>query len=140
MKTVISALLLLLVLVQPGLAAPADDACFHNVVRDALNTGKTMRNLGPWLDQSYDFSRQNQPAQPLPLLKNSTSLRGSAATVAASCNFQHSGWNGIGENLFVGTEAPDKTYAEWLVERNWTVRNAVNDLSLIHISEPTRRH
>lgn len=127
MKTVLSALVVLLILVRAGFAAPADDACFHNVVRDALNTGKTMRELGPWMDQSYDFSRQNQPAQALPPLQESENLRNSAAAVAASCNFQHSGWNDVGENLFVGTEAPDKTYSEWLYDRNWTLENAVAD-------------
>ncbi len=127
MKTVSFLFLLLLALIQPGFAATANDACFHNVVRDALNTGKTMRNLGPWMDQTYDFSRQNQPAQALPPLQNSESLRSSAATIAASCNFAHSGWNGVGENLFVGTEAPGKTLAEWKVDRNWTIQNAVND-------------
>lgn len=120
------ALYLLSTLFQGSFAASADDACFHNVIRDALNNGKAMTNLGPWLDKSYDFSRQSQPAVDLPDMVNDPSLRSSSASVASSCKLEHSGWNGLGENLFVGSET-GLAEEDWATERIWTIENAVND-------------
>lgn len=108
-------------------ATDVDDACYHNNVRTALSYGTTLRDLGPWLDKTYNFAAQNRPSNPLAPMTNATSLKNSAASVASSCNFAHSGWNGVGENLFVGTEAPNTSTEQWLSDRNWWIKNAVND-------------
>ncbi len=100
-----------------GAQAASDEASLHNIVRDALSYGRTMSNLGPKLNQCYEFSRQNRPAARLPLMSNTSTLRNSAASWASGCNFAHSGWSGIGENLFVGTS----------ITTSWTLENAIND-------------
>ena len=130
MKAIFITLTLLVLPIHTTLAVNAtnaNDACYHNNVRNALSYGTTLRDLGPWLDQTYNFAAQNRPATPLPPMQNKTSLKNSAASVASSCHFAHSGWNGVGENLFVGTEAPSTTTEQWQSDRNWWVRNAVND-------------
>lgn len=130
MKAIIFALTLITLPVNHALAVNAtdvDDACYHNNVRNALSYGTTLTNLGPWLDKPYNFAAQNRPANPLASMKNTNSLKASAASVASSCRFAHSGWADVGENLFVGTEAPNTTTAQWLSDRNWWIKNAVSD-------------
>ena len=112
----VSFLLLLSVFVQDALAE-SDEASLHNVIRDALSFGRTLDNLGPRLDECYEFSKQNRPADRLPLMQNNSSLRSSAAGVAGSCIFAHSGLAGVGENLFVGTT----------IATSWTLENGIND-------------
>jgi hypothetical protein len=125
-QLMLGALCLFSPLLQGAFAASVDDACYHNVIRDALNNGKTMTNLGPWLDKTYNFSQQSQPLSDLPDMKNDTGLRSSAASVARACKFEHSGLNGVGENLFVGSET-GLAAADWATKRIWTMHNAVND-------------
>ncbi len=110
-------------------ATNANDACYHNNVRNALSYGSTLTNLGNPVNpnRSYNFALQNRPASPLATVQNSTSLKNSAASVASSCTFAHSGLAGVGENLFVGTEAPGTSSTKWLSDRNWWVNDAVND-------------
>lgn len=110
----IRSFLLLLALLQSVWAAE-DEAYYHNLVRDALSYGQTMDNLGFRLDESYDFSLQNRPAERLPLMSVDTGLQNSARQVANTCVFEHSHIPGVGENLFVVTG------------ENWTVENAIND-------------
>ncbi len=115
MKLVITLFCLLFLPVQSTWAACGnDEACLHNVIRDALSFGQTLTNLGPNLNQAYDFGLQNRPANPLPPLNNSNNLRSSAASHARQCTFSHSGISGVGENLFVGTG------------NAWTLINAIN--------------
>ncbi len=112
---------------QSAYAASADDACYHNVIRDALNTGKTMNNLWDGLTQkSHNFATEIRPSPSLPFLSNDSSLRNSAASVASSCSWGHSGYPDVGENLYYITEKSGKTAAEWSLERNGTVERAVN--------------
>ena len=130
MKSIFFALMLIMLPVNHALAVNAtnaNDACYHNNVRTALSYGTTLTDLGPWLNKSYNFAAQNRPASPLAQVSNSTSLKNSAASVASSCTFAHSGWNGVGENLFVGTEAPNTNADQWKSERNWWIKNAVSD-------------
>lgn len=112
----ITSLLLFCVLFQGAIAA-SDEASLHNVIRDALSFGKMVENLGPRLDKCYEYSKQNRPAARLPLMQNNSSLRSSAAGVARTCEFAHSGLSGVGENLFVGTT----------IATTWTLENAIND-------------
>jgi hypothetical protein len=112
----ITSLLLFCALFQGALAA-SDEASLHNVIRDALSFGGMVENLGPRLDKCYEFSKQNRPAARLPLMQNNSSLRSSAAEVAKWCDFAHSGLQGVGENLFVGTT----------IATTWTLENAIND-------------
>jgi hypothetical protein len=114
MKLTVRLFLLLFLLIQSAWAAE-DEAYFHNIVRDALSYGKTMKNLGFQLDKSYNFSLQNRPAERLPLMSVDSGLQASARQVANSCVFEHSGTPGVGENLFVVTGV------------NWTVESAIND-------------
>lgn len=104
-------------------ATDADDANYHNIIRTALSRGQTLNNLGAYLTESYDFSKQNRPAGALPPLTNSNGQKGSAATSAARCTFSHTRG---GENLFVGTEPNTMTASLWLSSRNWRIENAVN--------------
>jgi len=130
MKSIFLSLLLAILPTQYAMAinaTNANDACYHNNVRTALSYGVTLTDLGPWLDKSYNFAAQNRPASPLATMQNSTSLKNSAANVAASCTFAHSHLTGVGENLFVGTEAPGTSNDEWLSDRNWWLKNAVSD-------------
>lgn len=130
MKAFFITLILIALPIEQALAVnatDADDACYHNNVRNALSYGITLRDLGPWLDETYNFAAQNRPASPLAPMSNTTSLKNSAASVASSCNFAHSGLTGVGENLFVGTEAPNTTTEQWLSDRNWWIKNAVSD-------------
>jgi len=112
-----AAVLFLFIVFFQGAQAASDEASLHNVVRNALSFGQTMRNLGHRLDQCYEFSRQNRPASPLSSVSNNSSLRNSAKDWAEGCNFQHSGLGGVGENLFVGTTN----------STSWTLENAIND-------------
>lgn len=116
MKNIFITLCLLGLMAQNAWAACAtdDEACFHNVIRDALSFGQTLNNLGPSLNQNYNFAFENRPATRLPLFSNSSSLRSSATAHAANCVFSHSGDAGVGENLFVGTGS------------SWSEENAVN--------------
>ena len=110
-------ILFLLALFVPNVWAAEcenDEAYFHNVVRDAVSSGQTMRNLGWQLNRTYDFSRQNRPANRLPLLSVSDSLRSSVENYVAQCKFDHSGLPNRGENIFVATGS------------SWTIQNAVN--------------
>jgi len=130
MKVIFFALILLVLPINHALAVnatDANDACYHNNVRNALSYGTTLSDLGPWLVDTYNFAAQNRPTSPLAPMKNKTSLKNSAASVASSCTFAHSGLNGVGENLFVGTEAPNTTTDKWLTDRNWWIKNAVSD-------------
>ncbi|MFT5258447.1 MAG: hypothetical protein ACI9J2_001400 [Saprospiraceae bacterium] len=47
------------------IAVKADDATPHNVIRDALSYGKTLTNLGPRGNTTYNFSKQYRPTSPL---------------------------------------------------------------------------
>lgn len=116
LRKLLTTLFLLNLLVPNAWAACAnnDEACFHNIIRDALSFGQTLNNLGANLNQNYNFALENRPATRLPLLSNSGGLRTSAAVHAAKCAFSHSGEPGVGENLFVGTGS------------SWTEENAVN--------------
>jgi len=110
-------LLFLFSLFAQAAYAADDEASLHNIIRNALSFGSTVDNLGPRLDQCYEYSKQNRPATPLPPLSNSSSLRSSAASVASLCVFAHSQLPGVGENLFVGTT----------IATTWTLENAIND-------------
>lgn len=130
MKAIFFALALIVLPMSPARATndtDTNDACYHNNVRTALSYGTTLTDLGPWLDKTYNFSAQNRPTRPLATVVNDEQLKISAATVASSCNFAHSGWTGVGENLFVGTEAPNTSAGQWKTDRNWWIKNAVSD-------------
>ncbi len=111
---------------QVAIAENADDACYHNNIRNALSYGITMNNLGEKLNKPYNFAAQNRPSTPLPLMVNNTGLKNSAASVASSCNFVHSGMPGVGENLFAGTEITGTSQSEWESNRVWRIENAIH--------------
>lgn len=105
----------------------ADDACYHNIIRDALNNGKTMFNLWDGVNpRSHNFATEIRPNPRLPFLNNNSSLKNSARSVASNCSWGHSGISGIGENLYWITERSGKTANEWIQARNGTVERAVN--------------
>ena len=118
------------ILVQSAFATnstAADDACYHNNIRNALSYGTTFNKLGAGLNNTYNFALQNRPQTPLTLMQNKASLKSSAAAYASQCVFAHSGQPGVGENLFVGTELSTITDAKWLSQRTYWVENAIAD-------------
>lgn len=105
----------------------ADDACYHNNIRNALSYGINTNKLGALLDKTYNFALQNRPQAPLALMQNKANLKSSAEAHASLCIFAHSGQSGVGENLFVGTEPSTMTHAKWLTERSRWQENAIAD-------------
>jgi hypothetical protein len=105
----------------------ADDACYHNVIRDALNTGKTLNNLWDVLTQrSHNFATETRPNPPLPSVSNDFGLKNSAKTWARNCEWRHSNTANVGENIYWITEKLGTTASQWAESRNGTVQRAVN--------------
>ncbi len=122
------------ILVQSAFATnstAADDACYHNNIRNALSYGTTLNKMDTGLNNTYNFALQNRPQTPLTLMQNKASLKSSAAAYASQCVFAHSASGsadrpaGVGENLFVGTELSTITDAKWLSQRTYWVENAI---------------
>jgi len=105
----------------------ADDACYHNVIRDALNTGKTMNNLWYGLEErSHNFATETRPIPALPFVSNDSSLKSSSKAWAGNCEWRHSGTPNVGENIYWITEKSGTTASEWAESRNGTVQRAIN--------------